>query len=63
MSREVVQCCFGCVRVAAEDEEPEGAVEGDFVFQVDDVGVEDAGYGRRGEDAAGDAFIARGVEE
>ena len=48
---------------AAEDEEAEGAVEGDLVLEVDGVGVDDAGDVGVWEDAARADFGAVGDEE
>jgi len=47
----------------SEDEKAKRAVEGDGVFEVDDVGVDDACDGAAGEDAAGEAAVAGGLEE
>lgn len=46
--------------LAGEDEEAEGAVEGDLLLQMDDVGVDDAGDVGVPEEAAGDQGVRLG---
>lgn len=48
---------------AGKDEEAKGSVEGDFVLKGDDIGVEDASDGCRGEDATRNTFVPFGVKE
>jgi hypothetical protein len=42
---EVGDCAASFLGVAGEDVDSEGAVDGDFLFEVDNVGVREAGYG------------------
>ena len=60
---EVFEGGAGFGEGAAEDEDAVGAVEGDFLFQVHDVGVDDAGDGCGGEDTAGSLGGALWVRE